>query len=211
MRKRGFATKPKPSRSPLPAADPLQAYCPDLEEWPRSWSSAPWLAVGVFELRQTGNGLRSPQPASVRVRAALGLHGRVAVSHAARRLPNLRGPSKRFPWGVGKHQLTKAYMLFLAHWARKLSWQETTRSFRSTWEKVCQSVVYVVQWGLEHRQLGPIAAIGVDEIQYARGHNYLTLVYQSSSSVPACRRSALGTTIALPTMPIRRPNRLRSA
>jgi transposase len=29
------------------------------------------------------------------------------------------------PWGIGKHQLTKAYMLFLAHWARKLSWQET--------------------------------------------------------------------------------------
>jgi transposase len=82
------------------------------------------------------------------------------------------------PWAVGKHQLTKAYMLFLAHWARKLSWQETARSFRSTWEKVCQSVEYVVQWGLEHRQLGPIAAIGVDEIQYARGHKYLTLVYQ---------------------------------
>lgn len=40
------------------------------------------------------------------------------------------------------------------------------------------SVEYVVQWGIEHRQLGPIAAIGVDEIQYARGHKYLTLVYQ---------------------------------
>ncbi len=82
------------------------------------------------------------------------------------------------PWGVGKYELTTAYMLFLAHWARKLSWQETARSFRSTWEKVCQSVEYVVQWGLEHRQLGPIAAIGVDEIQHARGHKYLTLVYQ---------------------------------
>ena len=82
------------------------------------------------------------------------------------------------PWGVGKHQLTKAYMLFLAHWARKLSWQETAGAFRTTWDKVCQSVEYVVQWGIEHRQLGPIAAIGVDEIQYARGHKYLTLVYQ---------------------------------
>src|SRR5580704_5805436 len=82
------------------------------------------------------------------------------------------------PWGIGKHQLTKAYMLFLAHWARKLSWQETALSFRSTWDKVCQSVEYVVQWGLEHRQLGPIVAIGVDEIQYGKGHKYLTLVYQ---------------------------------
>ena len=82
------------------------------------------------------------------------------------------------PWGIGKHQLTKAYMLFLAHWARKLSWQETAVSFRTTWDKVCQSVEYVVQWGIEHRQLGPIVAIGVDEIQYAKGHKYLTLVYQ---------------------------------
>ena len=77
------------------------------------------------------------------------------------------------PWGIGKHQLTKAYMLFLAHWARKLSWQETAVSFRTSWDKVCQSVEYVVQWGLDHRQLGPIVAIGVDEIQYAKGHKYL--------------------------------------
>ena len=82
------------------------------------------------------------------------------------------------PWGIGKHQLTKPYMLFLAHWARKLSWQETAVSFRTSWDKVCQSVEYVVTWGLEHRQLGRIGAIGVDEIQYAKGHKYLTLVYQ---------------------------------
>ena len=93
------------------------------------------------------------------------------------------------PWGVGKHQMTKAYMLFLAHWARKLSWQETAASFRSTWDKVCHSVEYVVQWGLEHRQLGPIGAIGVDEIQYAKGHKYLTLT-RSSSSARACYGSA---------------------
>ena len=85
---------------------------------------------------------------------------------------------EELPWAIGKHQLTKAYMLFLAHWARKLSWQETAVAFRSTWDKVCQAVEYVVEWGLEHRNLGPIRAIGVDEIQYAKGHKYLTLVYQ---------------------------------
>jgi transposase len=82
------------------------------------------------------------------------------------------------PWATGKHQLTKAYMLFLAHWARKLSWQETAASFRSSWDKVRQGVEYVVDWGLAHRSLGPIVAIGVDEIQYGKGHKYLTLVYQ---------------------------------
>jgi transposase len=82
------------------------------------------------------------------------------------------------PWGSGKHQLTKVYMQFLAHWARKLSWQEVAESFQTSWEKVCDSVEYVVHWGLAHRTLGPIFAIGVDEIQYAKGHKYLTLVYQ---------------------------------
>jgi transposase len=82
------------------------------------------------------------------------------------------------PWGDGKHQLTRAYMLFLARWARQLSWKETAEAFRTSWEKVCDAVEYVVTWGLEHRTLEPIRAIGVDEIQYAKGHKYLTLVYQ---------------------------------
>src|SRR6266446_9515374 len=86
--------------------------------------------------------------------------------------------AERVPWSDGKHHSTKAHMLFLAHWARKLSWKETAESFRSSWDKVCQAVEYVVGWGLEHRTLGPILAIGVDEIQYADGHKYLTLVYQ---------------------------------
>jgi transposase len=36
----------------------------------------------------------------------------------------------------------------------------------------------VVTWGLEHRVLGQSDAIGVDEIQYAKGHKYPTPVYQ---------------------------------
>ena len=82
------------------------------------------------------------------------------------------------PWGDGKRTLTKAYMLFLARWARRLSWKETAEAFRTSWEKVFDAVEYVVTFGLEHRVLGQIDAIGVDEIQYAKGHKYLTLVYQ---------------------------------
>ncbi len=88
---------------------------------------------------------------------------------------------EQVPWAMGKHTLTRAYMLFVAQWARKLSWAETARSFHTSWEKVYQAVEYVVQWGLEHRQLGPIRAICVDEIQYGKGHRYLTLVYQIES------------------------------
>lgn len=82
------------------------------------------------------------------------------------------------PWAQGKHTLCKAYMLFLAHWARKLSWKETAHSFQTSWEKVFHAVEYVVQWGLQQRSLDSVRAIGVDEIQYGRGHQYLTLVYE---------------------------------
>lgn len=90
---------------------------------------------------------------------------------------------EQVPWGDGKHHLTKAYMIFLARWARRLSWTETAQAFHTSWDKVCDAVEYVVTWGLEHRTLGPIRAIGVDEIAYAKGHKYLTLVYQIEESM----------------------------
>ena len=73
-------------------------------------------------------------------------------------------------------------MLYLANWARKLSWKDVARSFHTSWEKVYKSVEYVVNWGLDHRDLSDITAIGVDEIQWHRGHKYLTLVYQINSN-----------------------------
>ena len=82
------------------------------------------------------------------------------------------------PWGDGKRTLTRAYMLFLARWARRLSWKETAEAFRTSWDKVFDAVDHVVAYGLENRKFGQIDAIGVDEIQYAKGHKYLTLVYQ---------------------------------
>jgi hypothetical protein len=79
-------------------------------------------------------------------------------------------PVEEAPWGDGKRTLTKVYMRFLARWARRLSWKETADCFRASWDKVFDAVEHVVTWGLEHRMLGQIDAIGVDEIQYAKGH-----------------------------------------
>lgn len=71
------------------------------------------------------------------------------------------------PWGNGKHTLTNVYMLFLARWARRLSRKETAEAFRTSWEKVFDAVEHVVTWGLEHRTLGQIDAIGVDKVSLA--------------------------------------------
>jgi transposase len=69
-------------------------------------------------------------------------------------------------------------MQFLASWARSLSWTEVAKRFQTSWEKVFRSVEYIVAWGLQHRSLEGISAIGVDEIQWKKNHKYLTLVYQ---------------------------------
>ena len=88
-------------------------------------------------------------------------------------------------WAVGKSSMTAVYMSFLATWARRVSWTETARAFASTWDNVRRAVEWVVEYGLEHRDLNGISAIGVDEVLYRKGHKYLTLVYQIDAS---CRR-----------------------
>lgn len=92
---------------------------------------------------------------------------------------------ERVPWAEGKSRLTTSYRWFLARWAKRLSWRETARAFGTTWEHVFRSVKYAVSWGLRHRSLDGVESIGVDEIQWRRGHKYLTLVYQTDAE---CRR-----------------------
>jgi transposase len=82
------------------------------------------------------------------------------------------------PWATGKHRLTNSFRWFLAHWAKKLSWQETANSFFTCWSTVYRSVEMAVNWGREHMDLTNIKSLGVDEIQWRIGHKYLTIVYQ---------------------------------
>jgi transposase len=85
---------------------------------------------------------------------------------------------EQVPWAEGKCTMTTSFRWFLARWAKRLSWQEVAGIFWVSWEDVFRSVKYAVSWGLAHRDLSGIEAIGVDEIQWQRGHHYLTLVYQ---------------------------------
>lgn len=85
---------------------------------------------------------------------------------------------ERVPWAEGKNHLTTTYQWFLARWAKLLSWKQVARSFRTSWDNVFRSVKMAVSWGLAQRNLDGIEAIGVDEVQWQKGHKYLTLVYQ---------------------------------
>jgi transposase len=92
---------------------------------------------------------------------------------------------ERVPWAEGKSHLTTTYGWFLARWARRLSWKEVAVVFQTSWDNVFRSVKMAVAWGLAHRNLENVTAIGIDEIAWKKGHKYLTLVYQIDAG---CRR-----------------------
>jgi transposase len=85
---------------------------------------------------------------------------------------------ERVPWAEGKSPVTKAYMWFLAAWAKRMSWQEVADVFRCSWDKVFLSVEKAVEWGLAHRDLSGITSLGVDEVLWKAGYKFLTVVYQ---------------------------------
>jgi len=90
---------------------------------------------------------------------------------------------ERVPWGEGKSSLTTEYKWFLARWARRMSWKEVSEAFHVSWDKVYDAVKHAVSWGLSHRNLEGITAIGVDEVQWHKGHKYQTVVYQLNEGV----------------------------
>ncbi len=111
----------------------------------------------------------------------------VFLVYARRRVncPRCGVTAELLPWADGKRQLTQAYAVFLARWARRLSWREVSLIFKTSWENVYRSVAWVVEYGLQNRSLDNITAIGVDEVQFQKGHRYLTVVYQIDKG---CRR-----------------------
>jgi len=70
------------------------------------------------------------------------------------------------------------YKWFLARWARRMSWKEVSEAFGVSWDWVYNAVKHAVSWGLAHRNLEKIESIGVDEVQWKKGHKYQTVVYQ---------------------------------
>jgi transposase len=97
---------------------------------------------------------------------------------------------EQVPWADGKHQLTTAYIWFLATGANRLSWREIERMFRTSWDQAFRAVAMAVTWGRDHVDLAGIRAIGIDEIHWQHGGNFLTLVYRIDRHPSACFGSA---------------------
>jgi len=85
---------------------------------------------------------------------------------------------ERVPWADGKSPVCYSFKLYLAGWAKTLSWQEVAYRFGVNWYQVFEAVKFVVTWGLAHRDMSGVEAIGIDEIHQGKGQKYLTVVYQ---------------------------------
>jgi len=115
----------------------------------------------------------------------LGLTLYFAYSRRRIDCPSCGVKAEEVPWASGNRQLTETFCWYLASWAKVLSWKEVANRFSLGWDSVFGAVERAVEWGLENRSLENIHALGVDEIARAKGHRYLTLVYQLDKG---CRR-----------------------
>ena len=86
---------------------------------------------------------------------------------------------ERIPWASGKRRLCDVMRLFLTQWARRLSWREVAEIFAVSWAAMCMAPCSG-RWdyGLRHRCLEGVRALGVDEIFVGRREKFWTLVYQ---------------------------------
>jgi transposase len=105
---------------------------------------------------------------------------RVVFEYSARRVncPRCGVRVEKLPWAQGKSRLTEAYVWFLAGWAKRLSWKQVAEAFHSSWDTVFRAVSRAVEWGLAHRSLEGLSAIGIDEVAWQKGYQFLTVVYQ---------------------------------
>jgi transposase len=104
----------------------------------------------------------------------------VCLLYAMRRIncPHCGVCTEHVPWADGKNRTCNAYRLFLARWARRMSWGEVSRAFNVSWGVVYRSISWVVAYGMKHRDIGRVDAIGIDEMAIWAGHKYVTVVYQ---------------------------------
>jgi transposase len=81
------------------------------------------------------------------------------------------------PWSQGKCRLSSGLIGLLASWCKLLAWDQVARLFGVHWNTVATAVRQAVAYGLEHRELGEVLYIGIDELSRQKGHVYVTNVY----------------------------------
>ena len=85
---------------------------------------------------------------------------------------------ERVPWAEGKSRLTKTFQWFLASLVQTPRLATGCSVIRHELADRLSLGALGGGLGVKHRSLDHIEAVGVDEVQWQKGHHYLTLVYQ---------------------------------
>lgn len=93
-------------------------------------------AGALLGLRAAGSGLRQAGGPALRVCAALGDPGVSGLRDAPGRLSAPRCPSGGSSLVPRQASVVQQLCLFLANWAKRLSWKEVAEVFRTSWDKV---------------------------------------------------------------------------
>lgn len=81
------------------------------------------------------------------------------------------------PWSKGKIRITAPLIAHIGILAELLPWKQVAELFHIHWNTVKNAVKQIVEYGLEHREIGDVIYFGIDEISRKKGHIYLTNVY----------------------------------
>lgn len=81
------------------------------------------------------------------------------------------------PWSRGKCRLSVGLIWMLSSWSKLLAWEVVANLYGVHWNTVAAAVRQSVAYGLEHRELGQVLYIGIDELSRKKGHVYVTNVY----------------------------------
>ena len=127
---------------------------------------------------RAGPGYDRLSRAAFPVCAAVGYAGLLRLCHASGRLPGLRGDGGACALGGRKESSDDELPLVPGSLGQAFGMGRGSQYLPHHLRNVFESVKHAVYWGVAHQDLGSIEAIGVDEIQWQRGHRYLTLVYQ---------------------------------
>lgn len=84
-------------------------------------------------------------------------------------------------WSQGKCRLSTGLIWLLSDWCKLLAWDVVAKLFGVHWNTVAAAVRQAVEYGLEHREMGEVLCIGIDELSRQKGHVYVTNVYDLKS------------------------------
>ena len=113
----------------------------------------------------------------------LGVHKVMLVAEIrrlrCRRCDRVR--TEHVPWARPGSRHTAAFEDQVAFLAQRMDRKSISRLMRCAWQTVTDIVARVVAEHLDDRRLDGLVHIGVDEIGYRRGHQYLTVVADHDS------------------------------